>query len=215
MQVSKWLAAGSFALLAFGPQWASATGYPNAPVTTVVSVPFILTINAENPRVASVVDVKSLVDLARRNPNTVSYGSAGNGNLMHLAGAQLATMSDTQMLHVPYRGAAPMEAGLMSKEVDFGFDTLSGVPLIKAGKLKALAVSTAQRWHDLPEVPAVAELGYPGFDISFWVGIFSPARLALRLAHQAHAFEHGVVVRSGKGSELLEDPFVQKAYLGV
>ena len=84
-------------------------------------------------------------------------------------------MSDTQMLHVPYRGAAPMEAGLMSKEVDFGFDTLSGVPLIKAGKLKALAVSTAQRWHDLPEVPAVAELGYPGFDISFWVGIFSPA----------------------------------------
>ena len=262
MQVSKWLAAGSFALLAFGPQWASATGYPNAPVkfvvgfspgstidtvarimgealsarmgqtfvvenktgangmiaaravaqakpdgytilvsnsssitvnpllykdmqydplkdfapvTTVVSVPFILTINAENPRVAGVVDVKSLVDLARRNPNTVSYGSAGNGNLMHLAGAQLATMSDTQMLHVPYRGAAPMEAGLMSKEVDFGLDTLSGVPLIKAGKLKALAVSTAQRWHDLPEVPAVAELGYPGFDISFWVGIFSPA----------------------------------------
>ncbi|MNQ86387.1 Tripartite tricarboxylate transporter family receptor [compost metagenome] len=146
-----------------------------APVTTVVSVPFILTINAENSRVAGVSDVKSLVDLARRNPNTVSYGSAGNGNLMHLAGAQLASMSDVQMLHVPYRGAAPMEAGLMSKEVDFGFDTLSGVPLIKAGKLKALAVSTAERWHDLPDVPAVAELGYPGFDISFWVGIFAPA----------------------------------------
>ncbi|KQZ98992.1 tripartite tricarboxylate transporter substrate binding protein [Achromobacter sp. Root565] len=145
------------------------------PVTTVVSVPFILTINAENPRVAGVKDVKSLVDLARRNPNTVSYGSAGNGNLMHLAGAQLATMSDVQMLHVPYRGAAPMEAGLLSKEVDFGFDTLSGVPLIKAGKLKALAVSTAQRWHDLPDVPAVAELGYPDFDISFWVGVFAPA----------------------------------------
>lgn len=146
-----------------------------APVTTVVSVPFILTINADNPRVAGVSDVKSLVELARRNPNTVSYGSAGNGNLMHLAGAQLATMSDVQMLHVPYRGAAPMEAGLMSKEVDFGFDTLSGVPLIKAGKLKALAVSTAQRWHDLPDVPAVAELGYPDFDISFWVGVFAPA----------------------------------------
>lgn len=146
-----------------------------APVTTVVSVPFILTINAENPRVAGVNDVKSLVELARRNPNTVSYGSAGNGNLMHLAGAQLATMSNVQMLHVPYRGAAPMEAGLLSREVDFGFDTLSGVPLIKAGKLKALAVSTADRWHDLPDVPAVAELGYPGFDISFWVGIFAPA----------------------------------------
>lgn len=146
-----------------------------APVSTVVSVPFILTINADNPRVAGVSDVKSLVELARRNPNTVSYGSAGNGNLMHLAGAQLATMSDVQMLHVPYRGAAPMEAGLLSKEVDFGFDTLSGVPLIKAGKLRALAVSAAERWHDLPEVPTVAELGYPGYDISFWVGIFAPA----------------------------------------
>ncbi|ANY18260.1 hypothetical protein AW878_12475 [Bordetella pseudohinzii] len=146
-----------------------------AAVSTVVSVPFILTINTENARVAGVKDVKSLVELARRNPNTVSYGSAGNGNLMHLAGAQLATMSDVQMLHVPYRGAAPMEAGLLSKEVDFGFDTLSGVPLIKSGKLKALAVSTAQRWHDLPDVPAVAELGYPGFDISFWVGVFAPA----------------------------------------
>ncbi|MBD0867075.1 hypothetical protein DY367_05190 [Achromobacter xylosoxidans] len=99
MQVSKWLAAGSFALLAFGPQWASATGYPNAPVTTVVSVPFILTINAENPRVAGVVDVKSLVDLARRNPNTVSYGSAGNGNLMHLAGSPAGD-------HVRYADAA-------------------------------------------------------------------------------------------------------------
>jgi tripartite-type tricarboxylate transporter receptor subunit TctC len=146
-----------------------------APVTTVMSVPFILTINAENPRVAGVTDVKSLVALAKRNPNTVSYGSAGNGNLMHLAGAQLAAMSDVQMLHVPYRGAAPMEAGLLSKEVDFGFDTLSGVPLIKAGKLRALAVSSADRWHDLPDVPAVSELGYPGFDISFWVGIFAPA----------------------------------------
>ncbi|MGV2908957.1 Bug family tripartite tricarboxylate transporter substrate binding protein [Achromobacter sp. AGC25] len=146
-----------------------------APVTTVMSVPFILTINAENPRVAGVTDVKSLVALAKRNPNTISYGSAGNGNLMHLAGAQLAAMSDVQMLHVPYRGAAPMEAGLLSKEVDFGFDTLSGVPLIKAGKLRALAVSSANRWHDLPDVPAVSELGYPGFDISFWVGIFAPA----------------------------------------
>lgn len=124
---------------------------------------------------AGVTDVKSLVALAKRNPNTISYGSAGNGNLMHLAGAQLAAMSDVQMLHVPYRGAAPMEAGLLSKEVDFGFDTLSGVPLIKAGKLRALAVSSADRWHDLPDVPAVSELGYPGFDISFWVGIFAPA----------------------------------------
>ena len=145
------------------------------PVTTVVAVPFVLTINPHNSRMSQVDSVQQLIDLASRNPGTVSYGSAGNGNLMHLAGAQLATMADVQMLHVPYRGAAPMEAGLLANEVDFGFDTLSGVPLIKSGKLKALAVSTQERWHDLPDVPAVAELGYPDFDISFWVGIFAPA----------------------------------------
>ncbi|MFA4912542.1 MAG: tripartite tricarboxylate transporter substrate binding protein [Burkholderiaceae bacterium] len=146
-----------------------------APVTTVVSVPFVLTVNPENTRIKGVEDVKSLIDLARKQPGSLSYGSAGNGNLMHLAGAQLATMADVRMLHVPYRGAAPMEAGLLAREVDFGFDTLSGVPLIKAGKLRALAVSTAKRWHDLPDVPALAELGYPDFDISFWVGVFAPA----------------------------------------
>lgn len=145
------------------------------PITTVVSVPFILTINPENSAVQGIDSVKSLVALARARPGGVSYGSAGNGNLMHLAGAQLASMSDVNMLHVPYRGAAPMEAGLLAKEVDFGFDTLSGVPLIKANKLRALAVSTKTRWKDLPDVPALAELGYPDFDISFWVGVFAPA----------------------------------------
>lgn len=145
------------------------------PVTRVVEVPFVLTINPKNGRMSDVSNVKDLVGQARQKPSTVSYGSAGNGNLMHLAGAKLATMADVKMLHVPYRGAASMEAGLLANEVDFGFDTLSGVPLIKSGKLKALAVSTKDRWHDLPDVPAVAELGYPGFDISFWVGIFAPA----------------------------------------
>ncbi|GAB1578125.1 Bug family tripartite tricarboxylate transporter substrate binding protein [Bordetella petrii] len=145
------------------------------PVSTVVAVPFVLTINPGSSRMQAVDSVQDLVAMARRNPGSVSYGSAGNGNLMHLAGAQLATMAEVQMLHVPYRGAAPMEAGLLANEVDFGFDTLSGVPLIKSGKLKALAVSTKERWHDLPDVPAVAELGYPEFDISFWVGVFAPA----------------------------------------
>lgn len=190
-----------------------------SPVTTVVSVPFILTVNPENARLASVTDVKSLVALAKRNPNTVSYGSAGNGNLMHLAGAQLATMADVNMLHVPYRGAAPMEAGLLSKEVDFGFDTLSGVPLIKSGKLRALAVSTADRWQDLPDVPSVAELGYPGFDISFWVGVFAPAgtppAVVDRLNKEIAAASKDPTVRARlalQGKPLTQEPseFVQK-----
>jgi len=145
-----------------------------APVTTVVSVPFVLAINPENPKVAGVTDLASLIALAGKSPNHVSYGSAGNGNLIHLASAQLGAMAGVQMLHVPYRGAASMEQGLLAREVDFGFDTISGIPLMTAGKLKPLAVSTKVRWRDLPDVPAVAELGYPDFDVSFWVGIFAP-----------------------------------------
>lgn len=145
-----------------------------APISTVVSVPFVLSINPNNPSTRDINSVEDLIEKAKEDPGSVTYGSAGNGNLMHLAGAQLATMSETEMVHVPYRGAAPMQVALMASEIDYGFDTLSGVPLVKSGKLKALAVSTKERWRDLPDVPAVAELGYPDFDISFWVGTFAP-----------------------------------------
>jgi tripartite-type tricarboxylate transporter receptor subunit TctC len=146
-----------------------------APISTVLSVPFVLAINPQNPRTKDINSVKDLVSKAKAEPDKVTYGSAGNGNLMHLAGAQLATMSSTNMVHIPYRGAAPMESALLSQEIDFGFDTLSGVHLMKSGKLKPLAVSTRERWRDLPDVPAVAEAGFPDFDISFWVGTFAPA----------------------------------------
>ena len=145
-----------------------------APISTVVSVPFVLTVNPENPSTKDINSVEDLVNKAKAEPNSVTYGSAGNGNLMHLAGAQLASMSGTEMIHVPYKGAAPMEVALLGQEIDFGFDTLAGVPLMKSGKLKPLAVSTKSRWRDLPDVPAVAEVGYPDFDVSFWVGTFAP-----------------------------------------
>lgn len=144
-------------------------------ISTVVSVPFVLSVNPDNPSTKDVKTVADLVDMAKKNPGGVMYGSAGNGNLMHLAGAQLATMSNTQMVHVPYRGAASMQVGLMGREIDFGFDTLSGAPLLQSGKLRAIAVSTKERWRDLPDVPSVAEEGYADFDISFWVGTFAPA----------------------------------------
>ena len=144
-------------------------------VTTVVSVPFIAAINPLNPATQNINTLEDLVETARKKPAEVTYGSAGIGNLMHLAGAQLAQMSNTDMTHVPYRGAAPMEAALLGNEIYYGFDTLAGVPLMKSGKLKPLAVSAKSRWHELPDVPTVAELGYPDFDISFWVGVFAPA----------------------------------------
>jgi len=179
------------------------------PVTTAISVPFVLVINPDNPKVADVTDLKSLIAMAAHSPNNVSYGSAGNGNLIHLASAQLGVMAKVQMLHVPYRGAASMEQGLLAREVDFGFDTLSGVPLMKAGKLKPLAISTKTRWRDLPDVPAVAELGYPDFDVSFWVGIFAPvgtpSEVVARLNQEISAItqDPGVRARLAQQGNLL------------
>ena len=146
------------------------------PVTAVVAVPFILTINPENPRLAGVSTLADLMALARKKPNELTYGSAGNGNLIHLATELLATSADVKMTHVPFRGAAPMQVAILGKNIDFGFDTTSAVPHIKAGKLKALAVSSAERWPDLPDVPAVAEQGFAGYDVSFWVGVFLPPK---------------------------------------
>ncbi|KAA0910424.1 tripartite tricarboxylate transporter substrate binding protein [Pusillimonas sp. ANT_WB101] len=170
------------------------------PITTVISVPFVLAMNPNNSRLKSVSSVKDLIDIARKEPGKLTYGSAGNGNLMHLAGAQLAAMSSTDMVHVPYRGAAPMEAALLAGDIDFGFDTLSGVPLMNSGALKPLATSTKERWRDLPDVPTVAEQGYPDFDISFWVGTFAP-----------HGTPKKIVERLNKEiAEVARDPEIQK-----
>ncbi|MDB5620171.1 tripartite tricarboxylate transporter substrate binding protein [Tardiphaga sp.] len=146
------------------------------PVTTVVSVPFILTYNPENERLSGVKTLADLIDRARQKPNELLYGSAGIGNLIHLATALLSTSAKIQMRHVPFRGAAPMQTAVLGRDIDISFDTTSAVPLIKSGNLKALAVSAAERWHDLPDVPTVAEQGYPGYDVSFWVGAFLPPK---------------------------------------
>lgn len=145
-----------------------------APVTAAVAMPFVLAVNPANSRLAGVNTLADLLALARRKPGELLYGSAGNGNLIHLASALLGSLANVQMTHVPYRGAAPMEVAILDKSIDFGFDTTFVVPLVKAGELSALAVSTAERWPDLPDVPTVAEQGFPGYDVSFWVGVFLP-----------------------------------------
>ena len=145
-----------------------------APLTTVVSAPLVLVVNPENPKTANIKPVADLVAAAKAAPGALAYGSGGNGNLAHLAMELLSQKAGIKMIHVPYRGGSAAEVGILAQEVLAVFDPLSAVPLVKAGKLRALAVSSAERLPALPDVPTVAEAGYPGFDISFWVGFFMP-----------------------------------------
>ena len=149
------------------------------PVALVVSAPFILAINPNSPKTKSVDTFVDFVKLATSKPEAISYGSAGIGNLTHLSFELLGSIIGARMLHVPYAGSAPAQAALLSGEVDSVFDTPNGVPLVKSGRFKALAVSTPVRWRDLPDVPTVAESGYPAFVTSFWTGVIAPAKTPL------------------------------------
>ena len=120
--------------------------------------------------------VKELIEYARRNPGRINYGTSGNGTSVHLSMELFKSMTRTFMLHIPYKGSAPVVADLLAGQVDVMFDNVPNViGHVRAGKLKALAVSTAQRSALAPEVPTVAEAGVPGYELSVWFGVLAPA----------------------------------------
>ncbi|RYF57143.1 MAG: hypothetical protein EOO29_51635 [Comamonadaceae bacterium] len=106
----------------------------------------------------------------------MSYGSNGNGTAQHLIGTQFASLAGVELVHVPYKGSAPLTTDLLGGQIDLSFDTLTPlVQHLKAGKLRALAVTTAKRSSTLPDVPTLAESGMPGFDEGTWFGVLAPA----------------------------------------
>ncbi len=147
-----------------------------APVTRIATVPNVLVMN---PRTAERLGVRNLGDLiayARAHPGKLNYGSGGNGSAGHLAGELLEAQAGIAMVHIPYGGAAPAQLGLLAEQTDLMFDNLaSATPQIRAGKLKAFAVTTTQRSSFFPELPTVSESGLKDFDISTWFGVFAPA----------------------------------------
>lgn len=142
-----------------------------APVTTVALVPNVLVVNPNVPA----KNVKELLALAKAEPGKLTYGSNGNGTGQHLIGAQFEGMGGVQLLHVPYKGSGPLTVDLLGGQITMSFDTITPVlPQIKAGKLRALAVTTIKRSPSLPDVPTLDESGLKGFDLGTWFGILTP-----------------------------------------
>ena len=141
------------------------------PVSLVASTPSVLMVHPSVP----VNSVAELVAYARKNPGRLHYGSSGNGSSHHLAGQMFSSMAGVDMVHVPYKGTAAALTDLLGGRIELTFDTLpSAMPHVKAGKLKALAVTSAKRYPALPDIPTVADT-IPGYEIASWYAVLAPA----------------------------------------
>ena len=150
-----------------------------APVALLGRVPNVLLVNPAS----GIGKVQELVGRAKAKPGQLNYASNGNGTSLHLSAELFKRRSETFITHVPYRGAAAAITALLSGEVDMMFDNLpSAIGQIQAGKLRALAVTTAQRSTALPDVPTLAEAGMDGFNVSAWFGVAAPAGLPAPVA---------------------------------
>ena len=152
------------------------------PITGVARVPNVLVMSTEVAARLGIASVADLVAYAKKNPGKLNYGSGGNGSAGHLAGEMFKSLAGVFMVHIPYAGGNPAQLALLAGQVDLNFDNLAAASAnVKAGKLRAIAVTTAQRSSAMPEVPTIAEsgrsLGLASFDIDTWFGIFGPARL--------------------------------------
>ena len=142
------------------------------PIVLVAGVPNVLEVNPSLP-VNSVAD---LIKLAKSKPGVINFASSGSGTSIHLSGELFKTMAGVDMTHVPYKGSAPALVDLVGGQVQVMFDNLpSSLQLIKAGKLRAIAVTSLKRSPALPDVPTIAESGLPGFEASSWFGMLAPA----------------------------------------
>ena len=143
-----------------------------APITLVASAPLVLVVHPSVPAKS----VRELVALAKAQPGHLNYASNGNGSSSHLAAVMFDSMTGADMVHVPYKGLSPALTDLLSGQVQLMFSSVVAIlPHVKAGKLRALAVSSPARMALLPDLPTIAESGVPGYESSSWYGILAPA----------------------------------------
>ena len=158
-----------------------------APITQMLRVPNVLVINTDTAARLKINTLADLVKYAKANPAKLNYGSGGNGSAGHLASEMFKAQAGIFALHIPYNGGNPAQLALLSGQVDFNFDNLATAAAnIKAGKLKVLAVTTANRSALLPDVPAIAET-FKGFEIDTWWGLVAPAGTPLEVVAKLNA----------------------------
>jgi tripartite-type tricarboxylate transporter receptor subunit TctC len=154
-----------------------------APVIQTHHAPLFLVV----PTTFSVTSVKQLIEFAKKNPNKVTYASAGTGSSHHLYAEQFRYLADIEIIHIPYKGGAPASIALSSSEVQMGF---LSYPLAQAGlmsgKLKILGIGTAQRSPNLPEIPSISESGLPGFDLYTTFGFLAPSGTPIEVISKIH-----------------------------
>ena len=144
-----------------------------APVAGFATSPTVLVVGSKT----AAKSVQEFIAYAKANPGKVNFGSGGSGTSVHLAGELFASVTGTQMVHVPYKGSAPAMTDLIGGQIQAMFDTApSSLPHVAGGKVKALAVTGPKRLPELPNVPTFAEAGVPGFDAPAWYGLLAPAK---------------------------------------
>ena len=154
------------------------------PIMRTVAVNYVMTVHPSVPARS----VKELIDHAKANPGKLSYGSAGSGSAPHLATELLKQRAGIDMLHVPFKGGGPMVADLLGGQIHIVIaDQANLMPHVKAGKLRALAVGTLERSASYPDIPTIAESGFPGFEARAWQGIAGPANLPADIVTQLNA----------------------------
>jgi tripartite-type tricarboxylate transporter receptor subunit TctC len=171
-----------------------------APITQLADVPLVLVV----PSTSNVRTVADLVKLGKSQP--LNFGSAGTASAQQLSGELFRVRSGLQMQHIPYKGSAPALTELVGGQIQLMFDSMpSAMPFIKSGKLRAIAVTTAKRVDELPDVPTMDESGFAGFDISTWYGLWAPAGTPADVV--AKLAEHA--------ARALQQPEVKKQYANL
>src|SRR5688572_9205088 len=171
------------------------------PITLLASLPNMLIVHPS----VNVNNVNELVAHLKANPNKLSFGSAGNGTSQHISGELFKILTGTQMQHIPYKGSGPMIPDLLAGQIQLSFENITtAYPQVKAGKLKALAVTSSKRSFVAPEVPTMAEAGLAGYDISSWQAMYAPAGTPRDMVARLHA-ETAKILKAPENAKRLQE----------